>query len=94
MSALTAVAFTSIAFAVILLLLFIYQAIGRRTRVTQQIEGDRAEDARTQGSIGDMAKLIEAFAKLADSLEKTGPLAMSMLGAMFFMVLALPDAVG
>jgi hypothetical protein len=37
----------------------------------------------------DLAKLIEAFAKLADSLEKMGPLAMSLFASMFFMVLAL-----
>lgn len=86
---LTAIAIMSSVFAVISFVLFIYQVIARRWRVTQQIEGDRAEDARQHGAIGDMAKLIEAFAKLADSLEKTGPLAMSMFGAMFFTVVAM-----
>lgn len=86
---LTAIAIMSSVFATISFALFIYQVIARRTRVTRQIEGDRAEDARQHGAIGDTAKLIEAFAKLADSLEKTGPLAMSMFGAMFFTVLAM-----
>jgi hypothetical protein len=53
----------------------------RRTQVTQQIRA--AQDSL------DLAKLIEAFAKLADSLEKMGPLAMSLFASMFFMVLAL-----
>ena len=35
------------------------------------------------------SKLVEAFAKLADSLEKMGPLAMSLFASMFFMVVAL-----
>ena len=89
MSVLNGIAILCSVFAIISFAVFVYQVFARRGRVTRQIEGDRAEDARQHGTIGDMAKLIEAFAKLADSLEKTGPLAMSMFGAMFFTVLAM-----
>jgi hypothetical protein len=53
----------------------------RRKQVRQQFK--IAEDSL------DLAKLIEACAKLADSLEKMGPLAMSLFASMFFMVVAL-----
>ena len=62
-------------------LLFGYQVYLRRTQVTHQMQ--IAEDSL------DLAKLVEAFAKLADSLEKMGPLAMSLFASMFFMVMAL-----
>jgi hypothetical protein len=64
MSVLNGIAILSSVLAAISFALFVYQVIARRSRVTRQIEGDRTEDARQHGSIGDMAKLIEAFAKL------------------------------
>jgi hypothetical protein len=64
---------------VISFLIFGYQVYLRRKQVTKQMK--IAEDSL------DLAKLIEAFAKLADSLEKIGPLAMSLFASMFFMVL-------
>jgi hypothetical protein len=83
----------SLFFAAICFFLFVYQVLVRRVRLTSPAdpnrqEGDRADQVRPFGTAADLAKLIEAFAKLAESLEKTGPLAMSMFGAMFFMVLA------
>jgi hypothetical protein len=76
-----AVAIACLVISVISFLIFGYQVYLRRTQVTQQIRA--AQDSL------DLAKLIEAFAKLADSLEKMGPLAMSLFASMFFMVLAL-----
>jgi hypothetical protein len=61
--------------------IFGYQVYLRRKQVAQQFK--IAEDSL------DLAKLVEAFAKLADSLEKMGPLAMSLFASMFFMVVAL-----
>jgi hypothetical protein len=81
MSMLTAVAIASLTLSVISFLLFGYQVYLRRTQVTHQMQ--IAEDSL------DLAKLVEAFAKLADSLEKMGPLAMSLFASMFFMVMAL-----
>jgi hypothetical protein len=81
MSMLTAVAIASLALSMISFLLFGYQVYLRRTQVTHQMQ--IAEDSL------DLAKLVEAFAKLADSLEKMGPLAMSLFASMFFMVIAL-----
>jgi ammonia channel protein AmtB len=81
MSMLTVVAITSLALAVISFLIFGYQLYLRRTQVTHQLK--TAEDSL------DLAKLVEAFAKLADSMEKMGPLAMSLFASMFFMVVAL-----
>jgi ammonia channel protein AmtB len=78
---LTVVAITSLALAVILFLIFGYQLYLRRAQVTHQLK--TAEDSL------DLAKLVEAFAKLADSMEKRGPLAMSLFASMFFMVMAL-----
>jgi hypothetical protein len=78
---LTVVAIASLALAVISFLIFGYQMYLRRTQVTHQMK--IAEDSL------DLAKLIEAFAKLADSLEKMGPLAMSLFASMFFMVVAM-----
>jgi hypothetical protein len=72
---------SSASISVISLFIFSYQAYLRRTQVTRQMK--IAEDSL------DLAKLVEAFAKLADSLEKMGPLAMSLFAAMFFMVVAL-----
>jgi hypothetical protein len=78
---LTVVAITSLALAVISFLIFGYQLYLRLTQVTHQLK--TAEDSL------DLAKLVEAFAKLADSMEKMGPLAMSLFASMFFMVVAL-----
>jgi hypothetical protein len=75
-------------------LLFVYQLFPRQVPTVPVPRGDRAEDARPHGATADMAKLIEAFAKLADSLAKMGPLAMSMFGAVFFMIVALLAAGG
>jgi hypothetical protein len=81
MSMLTVVAIASLSLAVISFLIFGYQVYLRRTQVTHQM-------SVAQDSL-DLAKLVEAFAKLADSLEKMGPLAMSLFASMFFMVVAL-----
>jgi hypothetical protein len=81
MSMLTVVAIASLALAVISFLIFGYQVYLRRTQVTHQL--------KTAENSLDLAKLVEAFAKLADSLEKMGPLAMSLFASMFFMVMAL-----
>jgi hypothetical protein len=77
------IAIACLALSVISFLIFGYQVYLRLhlREATQQIK-------ITQDSI-DLPKLIEAFAKLAASLEKMGPLAMSLFASMFFMVLAL-----
>ena len=62
MSMLSVVDIASLILAVISFLIFGYQVYLRRQQVTKQMK--IAEDSL------DLAKLIEAFAKLADSLEK------------------------
>ncbi len=81
MSMLTVIAIACLAISVISFFIFGLQVYLRREQVTKQMK-------IAEGSL-DLAKLIEAFAKLADSLEKMGPLAMSLFASMFFMVLAL-----
>jgi hypothetical protein len=76
----TVVAVVCLILAVISFGFFGHQVYLRRKQATQ---------IRTAVDSLDLAKVIEAFAKLADSLEKMGPLAMSLFASMFFMVLAL-----
>jgi hypothetical protein len=79
-------------FAVICFILYVYQSVARTRTTISQIEGDRADAVQRHGAVADMGKLIEAFAKLSDSLEKAGPLTGSLIGAMFFAVLAAVTA--
>jgi hypothetical protein len=83
----TSIAFTCLVLAVISFGSFVFQVYLRRKQFPKQF----TDEIRTAaaGANLDLAKLIEAFAKLADSLEKMGPLAMSLFAAMFFMVMAL-----
>lgn len=42
-----------------------------------------------QRGLDDMAKLIEALAKLADSFAKAGPVVMTLVSAIFFFLIAM-----
>lgn len=88
MSMLSVVSLLSCVLAVICLLLFVYLVITAPRSPKRSVAGDRAGDVRQQGAVVDTAKLIEAFAKLTDSLEKAGPMIGSLVGAIFFMLLA------
>lgn len=88
MSMLNIVAAMCSAFAVVCFLLYVVQVIVRMRGTQRTIARDQADSVRQQGAAVDMAKLIEAFAKLSDSLERAGPMTASLVGAMFFAVLA------
>lgn len=91
MSMLNIVSAVSCVFAVICIisfLLFVYQLLRRPSRPAQELAGDRADAVLPHGAIADVGKLVEALAKLTDSLEKASPLIASLIGAMFFMALA------
>jgi hypothetical protein len=45
-------------------------------------------DLKLQAGLGDIAKLVEALAKLTDSLTKAGPAIASLVASIVFMVLA------
>jgi len=83
----TIIAFTCLVLAVISFGFFGFQVYLRRKQFPEQFTDEIRTAAGDKGL--DLAKLIEAFAKLADSLEKMGPLAMSLFASMFFMVMAL-----
>ena len=70
-------------------LLYALQVIVRLWRAPSTAELRRAAPTDPAAATAiDLAKLIEAFAKLADSLEKAGPLTGALIGSMFFAVLA------
>jgi hypothetical protein len=88
MSMLNFVSLMCSVFAVVTFGLYVYQVIIRMRGMVRQVEGDRADSVQQHGAVADMGKLLEAFAKLSDSLEKAGPLTGSLVGSMFFAVLA------
>src|SRR5262245_39294951 len=88
MSLLQGIAITCLVMAAISFWYFVRQ-LRMRKDVEQQIKEMKDSVQYTDDVIGNLAKLIEAFAKLAVSLEKTGPLAMSLFAAMVFVVFAL-----
>jgi hypothetical protein len=45
-------------------------------------------DMKLQAGIADVAKLVEAMAKLTDSLTKAGPAIASLVASIIFMILA------
>jgi hypothetical protein len=81
---LAALVMSIICFLVFLLLVF------RSFRPpTVVVNSETLDSARRQGAAIDPAKIAEAFAKLADSLAKAGPLVSSLVGSMFFMLVAV-----
>jgi hypothetical protein len=86
MPMLNIIAAISCIFSIICFLLYVYQALARMRTTRSQIKGESAE---LHGGVADMAKLIEAFSKLSDSLEKAGPMTASLIGSMFFIILAM-----
>jgi hypothetical protein len=46
-------------------------------------------NAKVQSGLGDIAKILEALAKLTDSFAKAGPLVMTLVSAIFFFLIAL-----
>ena len=56
---------------------------------TAAVNPETLDSARRHGATIDPAKIAEAFAKLADSLARAGPLISSLVGSMFFMLVAV-----
>ncbi len=83
---LTIVSAISCIFAIICFGLYVYQAVLRMRTTTPQ---EKKETAEVHGGIADTAKLIEAFSKFTDSLERAGPLTPLLIGSMFFILVAL-----
>jgi hypothetical protein len=86
MSMLNIIAVISCIFAIICFGLYVYHVVLRMTTTMPQM---KKEGAELHGGVADMAKLIEAFSKFSDSLEKAGPVTVSLIGSMFFMILAV-----
>ncbi len=88
MPMLTYVSVLSCVFGTLCLLVYLYLVLTTAKRPSPQPQGDRADSVRPQGAVADMAKLVEALAKLADSLQRAGPMIASLIGAIFFLLLA------
>lgn len=91
MSMLNIVSAVSCAFAAVCIIIFIaytYQALRRPKCPATKTPGDRADTVQPHGVVADAGKVVEAFAKLTDSLERAGPPIASLVGAMFFLLLA------
>jgi hypothetical protein len=87
-SMLNVVSLVSCGLGIACVLLFVYLVLTTPRRPLPAVEGDRADAVRPHGAIADSAKLIEAMAKLTDSLEKAGPMIGSLVGGIFFLLLA------
>jgi hypothetical protein len=74
---------TAYAFSVISFVLFVYLLLTRKTLASG------LGDARQQAGLDDIAKILEALAKLTDSFAKAGPLVMTLVSAIFFFLIAL-----
>ena len=74
---------TAYAFSVISFLLFVYLLL--KQKPPQAGFGD----AELQAGLQDIAKILEALAKLTDSFAKAGPLVMTLVSAIFFFLIAL-----
>jgi hypothetical protein len=81
------VAIVSLIMSIICFLVFLLQTYLFRRPAAAPAVVETLDAARRQGV--DPAKIAEAFAKLADSLAKAGPLVSSLVGAMFFMLVAV-----
>ena len=79
---------TAYAFSVILFVLFVYLILTARRGPAAPTQ-PRLGDANVQAALSDMAKLVEALAKLADSFAKAGPIVMTLVSAIFFFLVAL-----
>jgi hypothetical protein len=89
MSMLDIVSAISCLFAIVCFGLYVYQVVSRMRTTTPQVKNKEKESATLHGGIADTAKLIEAFSKFSDSLAKAGPMTVSLIGSMFFTVLAV-----
>jgi hypothetical protein len=90
-SLLNIIASASLVMSIFCFLLFLYQVYLSMRPATAAAAG-KLDDATRQGAGIDPSKIAEAFAKLADSLNKAGPLISFLVGSMFFMLTALASA--
>jgi hypothetical protein len=89
-SLLNIIASASLVMSIFCFLLFLYQVYLSMRPATAA--AGKLDDATRQGAGIDPSKIAEAFAKLADSLNKAGPLISFLVGSMFFMLTALASA--
>lgn len=71
---------TSYAMSVLSFLLFLYLA----TRRPAPVQSDPAETP-----LSDVARVLEALAKLTDSFAKAGPTVMALVASIFFLLIAV-----
>jgi len=89
MPMLIVVSAVSCGIAIVCLALYVFLVATRPKPAMPPTEGERAGAVRPHGEFLDPAKTIDAFSKLTDSLDKAGPLIASLVGAMFFLLVAV-----
>ncbi len=68
--------------------LFVYFSFALRVKSTAPPKTGLGSTAEVQSGLSDMAKLVEALAKLADSFAKAGPAVMSLVASILFLLVA------
>jgi hypothetical protein len=77
---------TAYGFSVVSFALFVYFVLRRPQ------PGANARELRAEGVVADVAALVEALARLTDSLSRAGPAVVCLLAALFFFMAALYGA--
>ncbi len=87
----TIIAYTAYVFSVasfvLFVILLVQSMMGKRGPGGQTAGGIGA--AQQQGALADIAKLVEALAKLTDSFSKAGPMVMALVAATLFFLIAV-----
>jgi len=68
--------------------LFVYFSLAMKPKAPLPPPPGLGGKAELQSGLGDMAKLIEALAKLSDSFAKAGPAVMSLIASILFLLVA------
>ena len=84
---------TSYFFSLVSFVLFLYFALMKQKKSKFPIqEAATLGDAQQKGSIEDLAELLKAIAQLSDSFSKAGPMVMSLVSAILFLLVAAMGA--
>lgn len=80
--------YTAYIFSVISFGMFVYAYFSSRQSSSDSTTQQSLGDAQPHGAVADMAKLIEALAKLTDSFSKGGRVTTLLVSSIFFLLVA------